>query len=179
MNTTTNPKKTIKTCFILAVFTCLFCLGVMIYDYSIKKDNLYLMYDLIVLVIGIIVTITFFVFSRKTNEEIVKHRGTMALMSFISIFSSIIIMILAFVCVSSINKFIFEMQSKAFMSQKIFNNLQNIQNNQSSNTMSEEEKIQNEVDKKVLRIRQLYVQKEQHIITDEEFERLKNEILNS
>lgn len=164
MNWGEKTKKNLKACFILAILVLAFeVLELSLYIYARDTGNI--IYNSISVALDIYVLVIFAKLKDKSMDELVKNQKLLLTTAIITIFaSSLLVMIFAFMAYNNLNRYNFEKQTK--------------ENDSTIPVEKVEEKEVLPAEELVVRLKTLQKMKDDGEITEEEYEQLKEKMIN-
>ena len=177
----TDIKKTLKTAGIWCIVASLLCIGSLFTNMYIFELSLYfIICNVIEIILSITTTIIFFYYSRKTKEEILKKRSLFYTLSIINIFNNFIVWVLCFWVQLTLNKEVRTESIKQFFDNP--NNdykTHNQQDEDLADIIIEEDNYttKNSVETLTSRLEELKKLRKKNLISEEEYERFRQEAL--
>ncbi len=165
MNWEQKTKKNLKVCFVLAIIVLAFeVFELSLYIYA--KDTGYIIYDSISVALDIYILIIFAKLKDKSMDELIKNQKLLLTTAILTIFaSSLLVMIFAFMSYNNLNRYAFAKQVAS----------------EDSTIPVEKVEEKQEVlpaEELVSRLKTLQKMKENGEITEDEYEKLKEKMIN-
>lgn len=155
-------KRRIKICYIFAIIVAVSNLMALILDFQQDLSVFWKVYDIVYLACAIICVIGFYIYNKKPMEFAIKHKKMFVFLVVISFISSLILGFIALLASFDLSTYIKIKQHK-----------------QEDNAIETTGEVIPTYDEIVNKIKTIDEMKKNNLITDEEYETLKKEILDS
>ena len=177
----TNIQKTLKT----AGLWCLIAGGIyilsLVADIFLIDFSLYnVILDTISIVLAIVTGITYLCFSKKSRETIFKNKSIFLVFSILNIFTTLIVWFISFWVQTTVARELrTDALKNAFYGQATNQTTENANNPDTIILTEDDYEVKQSVKTLSSKLEELKNLKEQNLITEEEYEKLRQEIINN